>query len=211
MTQTDLSDVIKPKSDQLNADDLIAGAITVRITKVSKRAGEQPVAYNYEGDNGKPYYPCKSMMRVMVHVWGKYAESHVGHSMTLFRDPSVTWGGAEVGGIRISHMSGIDKPVTMSLTATRKARKPYTVQPLTDSPAKPAASAQDKAEAAKQKAAAIVNEIKRASEPEELAAIFEKNAAILSRLENGYSALYKTITDARDAWVSAYDNEEPII
>jgi len=36
----------------------------------------------------------------------------------------------EVGGIRISHMSHIDKPVTIALTATRGNKKPTTVQPL---------------------------------------------------------------------------------
>ena len=60
---------IAPKSNQLNADDLIGGrSITIKITKVSGVAGEQPICINYEGDNGKPYYPCKSMRRVLVHV-----------------------------------------------------------------------------------------------------------------------------------------------
>lgn len=40
------------------------------------------------------------------------------------------WGGLEVGGIRISHMSHIDKPVTIALTATRGNKKPVTVKPL---------------------------------------------------------------------------------
>jgi len=39
-------------------------------------------------------------------------------------------GGAEVGGIRISHMSHMTKPVTMALTATRANRKPFVVKPL---------------------------------------------------------------------------------
>jgi len=42
----------------------------------------------------------------------------------------VKWGGLEVGGIRISHMSHIDKPVTIALTATRGNKKPVTVKPL---------------------------------------------------------------------------------
>lgn len=128
----DMTDTIKPKSDQLNADDLIAGPITVVITKVEKASTEQPIAVRYDGDNGKPYMPCKSMRRVMVQLWGKDASQYVGRSMTLFRDAKVTWAGAEVGGIRISHMSHIEGKQTMSLTASNKAKKPYVVLPLGD-------------------------------------------------------------------------------
>ena len=69
---TDLAKTIEPKSDQLNADDLIAGPRTIVITAVRANAGsaEQPVSISFEGDDGKPYKPCKSMRRVMVHVWG---------------------------------------------------------------------------------------------------------------------------------------------
>ena len=128
----DMTETIKPKSDQLNADDLIAGPITITINKIEKASTEQPIAVRYSGDNGKPYYPCKSMRRVMVQFWGKDASQYAGRSMTLFRDAKVTWAGAEVGGIRISHMSHIDGKQTMSLTASNKAKKPYVVLPLGD-------------------------------------------------------------------------------
>lgn len=129
---SDMKPVIVPKSDQLNADDLIAGEMTVRITEVDIKGGqEQPVAIHFEGDNGKPYKPCKSMCRVMVQAWGPDSSQYVGRSMTLFRDPHVKWAGMEVGGIRISHMSHIDNTLTMALTATKQSRKPFTVHPLT--------------------------------------------------------------------------------
>jgi hypothetical protein len=67
-------------------------------------------------------------------MWGPDAKQYAGRSLTLYRDPSVKWGGMEVGGIRISHMSHIDKAATMALTATRGNRKPYTVKPLADAP-----------------------------------------------------------------------------
>ena len=70
------------------------------------------------------------MRRVLVHVWGEKGEVYVGRSITLYKDPEVMWGGVKTGGIRISHMSHIDKPMTMALTATRANRKPFTVQPL---------------------------------------------------------------------------------
>lgn len=128
---SDMREVIVPKSDQLNSDDLIAGPMTIKVTGVSIRGGqEQPVAISFEGDNGKPYKACKSMCRVLVTAWGADSKRYVGRSMTLYRDPSVKWGGMEVGGIRISHMSDIESPLTMALTATKGSRKPYVVKPL---------------------------------------------------------------------------------
>jgi hypothetical protein len=134
----DLSPTIAPKSDQMNADDLIAGPRTIRISRVSVDVGgEQPVALNFEGDNGKPYRPCKSMRRVLVALWGPDGAQYAGRSMTLYRDDSVQFGGLAVGGIRISHMSDIDAEKTLVLTATKKSRKPFTVRRL-DPPKKDA-------------------------------------------------------------------------
>jgi len=127
----DMRSVIIPKSDQLNADDLISGTRTITITGVSIRPGtEQPVTISYEGDGGKPYKPCKVMCRVMVHCWGPDANKYVGGRLTLYRDPGVKWGGLAVGGIRISHMSGIERATTIALTETKGSKKPFTVKPL---------------------------------------------------------------------------------
>lgn len=128
----DMTTTIVPKSDQINADDLIGGPRTITITKVTGNEGnaDQPVNVFFDGDNGKPFRPCKSMRRVMVKIWGADASKYAGRSMTIYRDPKVKWGGMEVGGIRISHMEGLDKPEVMALTETRAKRQPYTVQPL---------------------------------------------------------------------------------
>ena len=129
----DMRQTIIPKSDQLNADDLIGREMTIKITGVDIRGGqEQPVSIHFEGDNGKPYKACKSMCRVMVSAWGPGSKKYVGRSMTLYRDPKVKWGGMEVGGIRISHMSHISDDMTMALTVTRANRKPFTVRPIQD-------------------------------------------------------------------------------
>jgi len=127
----DMSKTIIPKSDQLNADDLLTGPRTITITGVTVKGGqEQPVSISYEGDNGKPYKACKSMCRVLVSAWGADSSKYVGRSMTLYCDPKVKWGGMEVGGIRISHMSDIGESMTMALTVTRANKKPFTVKPL---------------------------------------------------------------------------------
>lgn len=127
----DLRATIVPKSDQLNFDDFLGNKpMTIKITKVSAVNGDQPISIHYEGDNGKPWKPCKGMRRVLVHVWGPDGNTYIGRSVTLYGDPTVVFGGLAVGGIRISHMSHIDKEVTMALTATRANRKPFTVKPL---------------------------------------------------------------------------------
>jgi hypothetical protein len=130
MTMTDLRPAIAPKSDQLNADDLIGGPMTIIITKVSVISGEQPISVSYEGDRGKPWKPCKSMGRVLVLMWGADGKAYTGRSVTLYRDPSVRFGPETVGGIRISHMSHIDGDRTVALTTTRGRRAPYTVKQL---------------------------------------------------------------------------------
>jgi hypothetical protein len=123
--------VIVPKSDQISADDLIAGPITIRITEVDIRPGtEQPVSIFYEGDNGRPWKPCKSMSRCLVECWGPDAKAYVGRLVTLYRDPTVKWGGMEVGGIRVSHLSHIEREKTLALTATKGKRVPFRVKPL---------------------------------------------------------------------------------
>ncbi len=127
----DLSKTIEAKSDQLNADDLVGGEITIKITKVTgSDSKEQPISIYYEGDNGKPWKPCKTMRRVICHIWGIYSDKYIGQKLTLYRDASVTFGGMEVGGIRISHATGIDKNAVIILAAKKKTNKPVTIKPL---------------------------------------------------------------------------------
>jgi hypothetical protein len=146
----DMTKAIVPKSDQLNSDDLIAGPRTIKVSKVAiKESTEQPVSIFFDGDNGKPYKPCKSMSRVLVQMWGPDANKYVGRSMTLYRDPEVTWAGMKVGGIRISHMSDIPGEKTMALTATKQSKKPFTVKPLTNGAAQPPTAKEWLAEQAK--------------------------------------------------------------
>ena len=142
----DITSTLEAKSSQLNTDDLIAGAKTITITKVSAGSAEQPVAVSFENDGGKPWYPCKSMRRVLVAAWGADAAQYVGRRVTLFRDPSVVYGGIAVGGIRVSHLSHLDGPLSIALTMTRQKRTPYKVAPLPAAPVTPAPMAAPPAE-----------------------------------------------------------------
>ena len=126
----DLSDSIAPRSDQWNADDLIAGPVTVTIADAKPGAAEQPVDILLVETPKRAYRPSKSMRRVIVAAWGKQSTVYAGRSLTLYRNPDITFGGEKVGGIEISHMSHIDKPLTLALTRSRGKRTPFTVQPL---------------------------------------------------------------------------------
>jgi hypothetical protein len=193
-TAVDMAQFIAPKSDQLNADDLIAGPRTIRITGVSANEGspEQPISVSFEGDDRKPYKPCKSRRRVMVHIWGPDASKYVGRAMTLYRDPKVQFGGMQVGGIRISHMSDIpadklgDGKVQMALTATRAKRAPYTVLPLKD---EPAASSNGKDDA-RAWADTFIRNVGRAPDAGKLDAYVASKADTLANLANDRPELH---------------------
>ena len=125
----DVSDTVAPKSDQLNFDDVAASPIQATVIKVTKTDGDQPVSIHF--DQGlRPYKPCKSMRRVLIHAWGENGNDWVGRSMIIFGDPTVKFGGSEVGGIRISHLSDIERDMSFMLTVTRAKRQAYSVKRL---------------------------------------------------------------------------------
>lgn len=129
---TDIAKLIEPKSDQQNFDDYITGPKTVTIAEVRLlEAEQQPMHLHLVEFPGRPYKPNLSMRRVLLGVWGKEGlAGWVGRSLTLYGDPHVRFGKHEVGGIKISHLSHIEQPVTVNLTVTRGKREPFTVQPL---------------------------------------------------------------------------------
>jgi len=120
-----------PKSDQLNAEDLLSGSITVTVIDVKQGDADQPIAIIIDGGR-QAYKPCKTMRKVLVYCWSDQAANWIGKRMTLYADPSVKWAGIAVGGIRISHLSGIEKEISLMLSETRGKRKAYTVSPLAD-------------------------------------------------------------------------------
>lgn len=139
----DLTKSIEPKSDQLNAEDLLAGPVTVTIERVTEGSAEQPVDVHLVEFPGRPYRPSKSMRRVMVSAWGKEAAEYAGRRLTLYRDPEVTFGRDKVGGIKISHLSHIEKRLSLALTVTRGKRSPHVVEPLPNAaPATPEPTAE---------------------------------------------------------------------
>lgn len=130
----DIADTIEPKSDQINADDLIGGPQIITVTEVIVRGGEQPVDIITAEHPDRAYRPSKSMRRVLVAAWGKESRAYVGGRIEIYRDPAVKFGGSPVGGIKISGLSRIPKPLAMALTETRGKRGMHTVKPLPDAP-----------------------------------------------------------------------------
>lgn len=125
----DISAYIAPKSDQLNADDLLTGPMTVTV-KDTTQAEDNRVSVHTEETPGRPYKPSKSMLRVIAKAWGSDSTAWTGGRLTLYRNPTIRFGREEVGGIEISHMTGIDGEFKVPLTVTRGKKKIHTVKPL---------------------------------------------------------------------------------
>lgn len=125
----DLTESIAPRSDQVNADDLIAGPATYTVREVINGKAEQPFDFLLVETN-RAYRPSKTMRRVIVHAWGPDASKYAGRRLTLYREPSIRFGGQVTGGIRISHMSHIDGVQEVLAQVTRGKREKFTVHPL---------------------------------------------------------------------------------
>ena len=133
----DISETLAANSAQQNYDEYLAGPKTVTVAEVTQGTVEQPVNVELVEFPGKPFKPAKSVRRVLAAAWGTDASKWAGRRLTIYGDPSVRYGGKEVGGLRVSHVSHIDKPITVALTVTRGKRAPFTVQPLPDAPPVP--------------------------------------------------------------------------
>ena len=127
----DLTQSIEARSDQINADDLISGPITYTVREVVTGVAESPFDFMLV-ETDRAYRPSKTMRRVIVNALGPDAAAYCGKRFTLYREPSIKFGGQTVGGIRISAMSGIDKRVEILVQVSRGKREKFTVEPLAD-------------------------------------------------------------------------------
>lgn len=149
-----IAKTLEPKSDQLNAEDLIAGDLVVTIAGVRvSDTPEQPVIVELHG-GFRPYKPCKTMRRVLALAWSAEADNWIGKSIQFYRDPAVKFGGDEVGGIRIRALSHIPSPIREKLATSKGKRAPIFVDVLPPSaipPVDPVAQARALAAAAKRR------------------------------------------------------------
>lgn len=132
MSEIDVSKAIQPRSDQQNADSLLSGPRTIRIRDIAfnPEAEMQPLWIYFDGDENKPWKPCRTATRCLVSIWGKDAKKWIGLSCTIYCDADVTFSGVKTGGIRVSHMEGLDAPRTLMLTKTRGKKGATVIKPL---------------------------------------------------------------------------------
>lgn len=128
----DITESLQPRSDQINADSLTAGPVVVTVTGVVPGKASQPFDFELAEFPGRAYRPGVTMRRVIAAAWGRETDAYTGKRMELYTDPDVRFGKEQTGGIRISRMSGISKPVTIRAQTTRGKRAPFTVEPLPD-------------------------------------------------------------------------------
>lgn len=171
-----LTDTIVPDSTQLNAEDFIAtGPRTFTITSVSAGNAEQPVNIFTAEEPDRAYRPGKSMRRLLVAAWGPETDVYVGRRLTLYRDPDIRFGKEAVGGVRISHLSHIDRPLKIALTVKRGQRDPFTVQPLAES--KPATKPTT------DRLAVTLAAVEMASTVDQVRAVWDEHAELLDEAD----------------------------
>ena len=186
----DMSTTIIAKSDQVNADDLIGGPMTIRINEVKILPSDQPVNIYFDGSE-KAFRPCKSMCRVLVSIWGSDSKRYIGKRLRLYRDPSVTWAGVQIGGIRISHASHIDGPQTIMISEKRGKRSPVKILPLADEPIQPAKPS-DKAAVWAQ---GFIDRVNACDTSESLATLISDNQKAIERLSAVSADIAETVAD----------------
>ncbi|MBK7822854.1 MAG: hypothetical protein IPJ61_17775 [Tessaracoccus sp.] len=127
----------EPRSDQINADDLVGGPRIVTVAGVRVGTAEQKYDILLVGEE-RVWRPPLTVLRLLIAAWGDDATAWVGRRAELYRDPAVRFGSDAVGGIRVSRLSHIGKRLSVALTATRGKRTMHMVDPLPDEPATPA-------------------------------------------------------------------------
>lgn len=205
---TTLAEALAPRSDQLNADDLIPGPRVLKITsgRITKDGREVKVVLNFEGDNGKPWKPCKTMGRAMVMAWSiTEPEQFAGKSVRVYRDPEVKFGDqGAVGGIRISHMSDISKPVSIKLTVSQGKKGLFTFHPLvTDVPK------QSDPAAAEKWATDHIGFVAGSADLERLAAIQLQGKKAMDKLATANPELHAKVKAAYDKRFAELSADDP--
>lgn len=134
-----LSKTIQPNEDQITHQSLNDGPKRIKITSVTQLdpTSQQPVHIHYDGENKKPFKPCLTMRKLLDAAWGEC--DYVGREIVVFNDKTVTFS-KDKGGVRISHLSNIQKTIYVRLKSSRGKYKVWTVDPIPqESPQEPPA------------------------------------------------------------------------
>lgn len=110
-------------SDQLNYSDIGTHEMVIMITGVRVTNSDQPVSIYYEGCGERPYKPSKGMIRLISEAWGDETDLWIGKAILIYGDPTVRWGGQEVGGIRIKAFTNISKSGFSAFVTITRGKK----------------------------------------------------------------------------------------
>lgn len=131
----DITDTLAPKSDQLDAIDLMGKPPRVfTITKVDVKAdptADQPVSVHL-AEFPRVWRPNVSMRRVLGYCWGTKSSAWVGRQVELYCEDGVKFGNDVTGGTRISRLSHIDGPKKVPLLLSKGRSGSWKVDPLPD-------------------------------------------------------------------------------
>lgn len=201
---SDMLKVIEPKSDQINADDLLDRDMTITITGVQVRPGtEQPVSMSFEGSQ-KVFRPCKTVSRIIVKAWGADTSVYPGRSIQLYRDPNVKWGGLAVGGIRVRAISHIDAPLKLALAESKQNRKISVIEPLRVEQRQQ----QQPRQTPEQWLEGYLADVAAADSLDALADIQQRATKALDKLRDAHPALHQRAVEAGTARAEALNPSE---
>ena len=135
----DITEALAPNSDQLDAVELVnPRTFTIADgSRLGTRDGKTVAEIRLEGFP-RVWRPSKGMLDVLAKCWGTNGKAWVGRRVTLYNDPEVTFGKEKPGGIRISHLSHIDKARDVTIRGRGAGKvQSWHVEPLPDAPAAP--------------------------------------------------------------------------
>lgn len=192
----DISDMLIGSSDQLDNVDLLSGPQDFTITAVAGGSSEQPLNITL-AEYPRPWRPGLTMRRLLAAAWNTTdASQFVGRRVRLYRDPDVSFGKDKTGGTRISHMSHLEKPVTVSLPVSRGKFGAFTVEPLDT--AKPIVQTEP-----------TVDEVAVCTDRDELKAMWKRSGTALRKVIEARVAELETVVPLVGGSVSSPPAEPP--
>lgn len=128
----DIRAATKPKSDQLNYETFLTGPQTFTVSKVTPGDRDHPVFIHMVECPATPYKPSKGMLKCIAQPdgWGDKSSQWVGKAITLYGDPTVIYGGVEVGGIKVAGLGDIKGDFETLISARRGVRKPHLIKKI---------------------------------------------------------------------------------
>lgn len=128
----DIRAATKPRSDQLNFENFLTGPQTFTVAKVTPGDRDHPVFIYMAECPATPYKPSKGMLKCIAQPdgWGDKSSQWTGKAITLYGDPTVIYGGVEVGGIKVYALEGIESDYETLISARRGVRKPHLIKKI---------------------------------------------------------------------------------